>query len=450
MELRQLVSGYPIISTDTGPRVDDAFIRRLLTNGQFKRLPFNSALPVMSPANLVVYAHLPSGWGQLSPDKLQEAMRTRGPKSTTTMFRSIFQNLLDPQEYELLKTQLMTEEDKQERVNDMFAEALEGSDGAFNALFHDHGVTGLFKKANQPSYAIVVKLPRGMEARDVFRPVTVPPDDPPAFTIPRQAVLEAMSRTLPDEEEDTDEKEDETFAFERNDPERSSLREQLSMPQPKPEQSLWTNQNPDIIQLITDEFVQPSTGNQTFDALQPEKSAQRSQLSERSSQRNPVLNLMQSERSAQRSPVLNLMQSERSDGSQRSERSSQRSPVLNLMQSERSAGSQRPERSSQRSQVLGLMQAEPRSQLSERSSQRSQFSDIEPEQSTQSQRSQRSQMSDIEPDQSSQRTASVFLPDGNDSEQPTQYPPIRTADLSLVDGLETEQDLANALSEELS
>jgi hypothetical protein len=444
-----------------GLQVDDAFMRQLLTNGQFKQLPFNSALPVGNPVKLVVYAKLPGGWGEISPDRLQDAIRTRGPNSTTTMFRTIFHNLLDPKDYELLKTQLMTEEDKQERFNDMFAGALEDIDGSFDSLFRDRGVTGLFKKANQPSYAIVVKLPRGMEARDIFRPVTVPPDEPPsAYTLPREAVIEAMSRALPEE----DENDDGTFAFDREDPERPSLRQELSAIHLSPKQyegSSRTNKNPESIQLITElgepnignqdfpligeDLVVPNMANETFDMVRPESSSRSAQRSERSPPRNSLLDAIQAEsssRSAQRSDqsqrnsLFDAIQAESSSRSaQRSDQSSQRNSLLDMIQPERS--SQRSQRSdqSQRNSLFDAIQAERSSQGSQRSDRSSQrnslFEAIQPESSSRS--AQRS-------DQSSQRNS---LLDMIQPEQPTQFPPILTGDLDLVNGLET--DLIRAL-----
>jgi len=473
-------------NADMGLQVDDAFMRQLLTNGQFKQLPFNSALPVGNPVKLVVYAKLPGGWGEISPDRLQDAIRTRGPNSTTTMFRTIFHNLLDPKDYELLKTQLMTEEDKQERFNDMFAGALEDIDGSFDSLFRDRGVTGLFKKANQPSYAIVVKLPRGMEARDIFRPVTVPPDEPPsAYTLPREAVIEAMSRALPEE----DENDDGTFAFDREDPERPSLRQELSAIHLSPKQyegSSRTNKNPESIQLITElgepnignqdfpligeDLVVPNMANETFDMVRPESSSRSAQLSERSPPRNSLFEAIQaesssrsaqlSERSPPRNSLLDAIQAESSSRSAQRSDQSQRNSLFDAIQAESSSRSaQRSDQSSQRNSLLDMIQPERSSQRSQRSDQsqrNSLFDAIQAERSSQgSQRSDRSSQRNslfeaIQPesssrsaqrsDQSSQRNS---LLDMIQPEQPTQFPPILTGDLDLVNGLET--DLIRAL-----
>ncbi len=184
-------------------RLDDAFIREMLARGEFKQLPFKSMFP--SNGHLTVYAKTPNGWAQMAPQTLERAMRTRGPNSTTPMFRSIFGSMVDPQNYQTLKKQLMTQADKQDVFNDMFGDALGvgGEDAEtiqtlFESLFGGEErapVTGLYKKASQPTYAMVVKLPRGVLVKDVFSPVNLPPKEA-AFMPSEKVVRETLEATF--------------------------------------------------------------------------------------------------------------------------------------------------------------------------------------------------------------------------------------------------------------
>ena len=180
--------------------LDDAFIRELLANGNFRQVPYTTKFRINGPSNFVVYGKTDDGWAQMAQAHLQDAMRSRGPNSTTALFRSIFEDLVDPAQYEGLKKQLMTREDKQAAFNAMFGDALGavGNDAKlgqdlFASLFgQDDPVTGLYKKATQPAYAMVLKLPRGMNAQDIFAPVPPPPPEPTSFMPPAEKLREIL------------------------------------------------------------------------------------------------------------------------------------------------------------------------------------------------------------------------------------------------------------------
>jgi hypothetical protein len=159
-----------------------------------------------------VYTKTADGWTQMAPAHLQNAMRTRGPNSSTALFRSIFGDLVDPSQYEGLKKQLMTREDREEAFNERFGDALGtvGEDAKlardlFASLFGpEDPVTGLYKKPTQPAYAMVLKLPRGMKAQDVFAPVPLPPPEQPAtFLPPAETLLQIFASAPPPLEETT-------------------------------------------------------------------------------------------------------------------------------------------------------------------------------------------------------------------------------------------------------
>jgi hypothetical protein len=123
--------------------------RRLLQLLQhYKRVPVGTRYNWTGPHSFVVYVKTPSGWRELTRDGMAKAWGTQGVRPTRSLFRSIFSDVLnlDEDDYESVKRQL------HEPGND---------------------VVGLYQKPNLPSYAMVVRLPRGVVVSDLFKSLPV-------------------------------------------------------------------------------------------------------------------------------------------------------------------------------------------------------------------------------------------------------------------------------------
>lgn len=201
MNYKPLISeaGIPIVSDYGATRIITARdLRNMLNRHAYERIPYTSALPPNGPQRLAVYAKTPNGWRELSRDTINKAMLMRGPRQNQSMMSSVFADglgLPKNAQYENLKKQLLTAQERRERIqslvddanhmqafNEEEREIFEGDDEVKGDL------TGLYKQPNQAAYAIVVRLPRGMTVPDLFMPITEPLKRPVAFEPSAEAV----------------------------------------------------------------------------------------------------------------------------------------------------------------------------------------------------------------------------------------------------------------------